>query len=70
MPSLFEMEITKLKGVGEKRAALYRKLGAPTVGDLLRLYPRAVSYTHLDVYKRQTMYRKPPSAWYPCPTMR
>ena len=32
MPSLFEMEITKLKGVGEKRAALYRKLGAPTVG--------------------------------------
>lgn len=37
MPSLFEMEITKLKGVGEKRAALYRKLGAPTVGDLLRL---------------------------------
>ena len=39
MPSLFEMEITKLKGVGEKRAALYRKLGAPTVGDLLRLYP-------------------------------
>lgn len=41
MPSLFEMEITKLKGVGEKRAALYRKLGAPTVGDLLRLYPRA-----------------------------
>ena len=41
MPSLFEMEITKLKGVGEKRAALYRKLGAPTVGDPLRLYPRA-----------------------------
>ncbi len=41
MPSLFEMDITKLKGVGEKRAALFRKLGAPTVGDLLRLYPRA-----------------------------
>ena len=41
MPSLFDMDIQKLKGVGEKRAPLYRKLGAPTVGDLLRLYPRA-----------------------------
>ncbi len=41
MPSLFEMDITKLKGVGEKRAPLFRRLGAPTVGDLLRLYPRA-----------------------------
>lgn len=41
MASLFELDITKLKGVGEKRASLYRKLGAPTVGDLLRLYPRA-----------------------------
>lgn len=41
MPSLFEKDITELKGVGEKRAALYRRLGAPTIGDLLRLYPRA-----------------------------
>ncbi len=41
MPSLFEMEIEKLRGVGEKRGRLYRKLGAPTVGDLLRMYPRA-----------------------------
>lgn len=41
MSSLFEMDITRLKGVGEKRAALFRRLGAPTVGDLLRLYPRA-----------------------------
>ena len=40
MPSLFETDIRKLKGVGEKRAALFAKLGAPTVGDLLRLYPR------------------------------
>lgn len=40
MASLFEMDIRKLKGVGEKRAVLYTKLGAPTVGDLLRLYPR------------------------------
>lgn len=41
MASLFEMNITRLKGVGEKRAKLFAKLGAPTVGDLLRLYPRA-----------------------------
>lgn len=41
MASLYEMNIRKLKGVGEKRALLYEKLGAPTVGDLLRLYPRA-----------------------------
>ncbi len=40
MSSLFEMDITRLKGVGPKRAALYKKLGVPTVGDLLRLYPR------------------------------
>ena len=41
MPSLFEKDISTLKGVGPKRAALFKKLGAPTVGDLLRLYPRA-----------------------------
>ena len=41
MPSLFEKDISTLKGVGPKRAALFQKLGAPTVGDLLRLYPRA-----------------------------
>lgn len=41
MPSLYQMDIQKLKGVGEKRAPLYRRLGAPTVGELLRLYPRA-----------------------------
>ncbi len=35
------MPIEKLKGVGEKRAALYHKLGVPTVGDLLRFYPRS-----------------------------
>ena len=41
MPSLFEADIAALKGVGPKRAALFAKIGAPTVGDLLRLYPRA-----------------------------
>nr|WP_319487441.1 ATP-dependent DNA helicase RecG [uncultured Caproiciproducens sp.] len=41
MRSLFEKNIRDLKGVGEKRAKLFAKLGAPTVGALLRLYPRA-----------------------------
>ncbi|MBO5253041.1 MAG: ATP-dependent DNA helicase RecG, partial [Clostridia bacterium] len=41
MPSLFEKDISTLKGVGLKRAALFQKLGVPTVGDLLHLYPRA-----------------------------
>ncbi len=41
MASLFEKDISELRGVGPKRAALFRKIGAPTVGDLLRLYPRA-----------------------------
>lgn len=41
MASLFQKDITYLKGVGEKRAKLFQKLGAPTVGALLRLYPRS-----------------------------
>ena len=41
MASLFAKPITELTGVGSRRAELFRKLGAPTVGALLRLYPRA-----------------------------
>ncbi len=33
-------EITKLKGVGEKRAAMYKKLGIVTAEDLITFYPR------------------------------
>ncbi len=40
MSSLFEKDIQSLKGVGEKRSKLFTRLGAPTVGALLRLYPR------------------------------
>lgn len=40
MASLFQKEIVELKGVGEKRSQLFIKLGAPTVGALLRFYPR------------------------------
>ncbi len=41
MASLFEKDIQFLKGVGEKRARLFRKLGVDTVGALLRYYPRS-----------------------------
>ena len=41
MASLFETDIESLKGVGPKRAKLFRKLGAGTVGALLCFYPRA-----------------------------
>lgn len=40
MASLYDLKITSVKGIGEKRGALFARLGAPTAGDLLRLYPR------------------------------
>lgn len=39
--SLYEVPITKLNGIGEKRAALFRKLGVKTVGDMISYYPRS-----------------------------
>lgn len=41
MASLFNKDIRELKGVGEKRARLYQKLGVANVGALLRFYPRS-----------------------------
>ena len=41
MASLFEKDIMTIKGVGAKRAELFRKLGVPSAGALLRFYPRA-----------------------------
>ena len=38
--SLYEIPITKLSGIGEKRAALFKKLGINTVGDMITYYPR------------------------------
>ena len=32
--------VTELKGVAEKRAKLYKKIGIETVGDLLDRFPR------------------------------
>lgn len=40
MASLYRQNIESLKGVGNRRAELFKKLGAPSVGALLRLYPR------------------------------
>ena len=41
MASLFEKDIKYLKGVGDKRAELFKKLGVSTVGTLLLFYPRS-----------------------------
>jgi len=40
MPVLSDRPIQFVKGVGEKRAALFHRLGVHTVHDLLHLYPR------------------------------
>lgn len=41
MPEAAENKIDCLRGVGQKRAELFRKLGINTLGDLLRHYPRS-----------------------------
>ena len=33
-------QITVLKGIGDKMAALFRRMGVQTVEELVRLYPR------------------------------
>ena len=40
MPSLYEIPIEKLHGIGEKRAKLFKKLNIKSVGDLVCYYPR------------------------------
>ncbi len=39
-PSVFDTDIERLPGVGERRAEPLRKAGVKTYGDLLRYYPR------------------------------
>ena len=39
--SLYEVPITKLSGIGEKKAALFKKIGVNSVGDLITYYPRS-----------------------------
>lgn len=41
MASLYRKKIRSLKGVGERRAQLFQKLGVSSVGALLCFYPRA-----------------------------
>lgn len=41
--SLYDIPMTKLKGVGETRAKLFSKLSVNSVGELLRFYPRTYS---------------------------
>lgn len=41
MSSLYKIPVSKLNGIGEKRAALFGKLGIKSVGDLINFYPRA-----------------------------
>ena len=41
MPSLYNMPIQNLNKIGPKKAEQFRKLGAESVGALLRIYPRA-----------------------------
>ena len=60
MPSLYRQGIQTLKGVGRRRAELFEKLGAPTVGALLRLYPRAYE----DLSRPYTVRTAPPDT--PC----
>lgn len=40
MASLYNLSIENLKGIGKKRAELFRKVGVESVGQLLNYYPR------------------------------
>ena len=40
MTSLYKTPVTNLNGIGEKRAALFARLGIKSVGDLINFYPR------------------------------
>lgn len=40
MASLYKMPISRLNGIGPKRAELFNKFGVYTVGELLNFYPR------------------------------
>ena len=43
------MELTDLKGIGPKRAALFAELNVHTPEDLLRFYPKEyLDYTHVN----------------------
>ena len=60
MASLYREKVQTLKGVGERRAELFRKLGVSSVGALLRFYPRA----YQDLSRPVGVREAPPGA--PC----
>lgn len=39
--SLYEVPVTQLNGIGDKKAALFKKIGVVSVGDLISYYPRS-----------------------------
>ena len=41
VPGIAERPVTSLKGIGDKTAGLFARLGVQTVEDLLHYYPRA-----------------------------
>lgn len=41
--SLYDVELSSIKGLGKTRCALFEKLGVHSVGELLRFYPRTYS---------------------------
>ena len=49
---LHPLGVEKIWGVGPATASALHKIGLRTVSDIAHT-PRSVSYTHLDVYKRQ-----------------
>lgn len=52
MTTSLDKNIQYLKGIGEKRALLFNKLGIFTVGDLLSFYPRAYeNWNDLTLFK-------------------
>ena len=44
-------------GLKSSRMMVRQQALQPDINEIKRLYPKAVSYTHLDVYKRQAVTR-------------
>ncbi len=68
MASLYRENIRTLKGVGERRAGLFQKLGAPTVGALLRLYPQNLRGSEPSLHRAECAPAGTPCAVRACVT--
>ena len=58
---------TVVSGTGQIKPKTYVNLGATAMGRITHFYVKAVSYTHLDVYKRQSQERIAASSTPPPP---